>query len=143
MKILVCLGIVLLVGCSFLGLQPPPSVCDTAPADSLICKVCIEMGTTPEVADLLLESAALRVVDDKDVNKVIKFYEDVEGILTHPITYTALINHVQSYVEFTGPELMLISMYLPAFTSPQPISPYDKNLLLIHCHRMIDEISRR
>jgi hypothetical protein len=136
MKYLSIIAIILLSGCSYLNMAPPPSVCDTAPGDSVICRVCGEMGTTPEVADLLLESAALRALDENDKDVVLAFYKDVEYFLQATVSYRALIEYIQRYVNVTGPEIMLISMYLPAFDSTQIISSFDRGLLLTHISNM-------
>jgi len=123
-------------GCSLIGIEPPPSVCDEAPSDSVICRVCSEMGTTPEAADLILQAAALRALDEHDKSKVLTFYDDIEYFIGMSINYTELIDYVQDRVNLTGPEILLISLYLPKFESPQMISQFDKYLLLAHIDHM-------
>jgi len=126
----------LLSGCAYLGMTPPPSVCDTAPGDSVICRVCGELDINVEVADLILQAAALRSLDDHDKAVVVSFYDGVEAFLLAGGSYTALINYVQDTVELTGPELMIISLYLPRFVSPQVITAFDQELLLAHIEGM-------
>jgi len=133
----IIMAIIMLTGCTHLGLQPPPSVCEQPGAEkSLICDVCTELGTTPEVADLLIESAAIRALDDTDKTTVLKFYESVELFLSTTQSYRSLIEFVQNYVDMTGPEVILISMYLPRFDSTQFISSFDRDLLMMHIYRM-------
>ncbi len=128
---------VILAGCAALGIAPPPSVCDQPGSEkSLICSVCEDMGTTPEAADLILQAAALRSLDDHDKGAVLRFYGEVESFLSVSVSYTALINYVQNYVDMTGPELMIVSLYFPRLQSTQIISQFDRNLLLSHIDNM-------
>ena len=137
---IIIVAAMLTTGCAYLGMAPPPSVCDTAPEDSVICRVCGEMDITPEATDLILQTAALRALDEHDTAVVVKFYKDVEKFIAGSVTYLALINYVQDYVELTGPELMLISLYLPKFESPQLITEFDRGLLLTHIEGMIAQL---
>jgi hypothetical protein len=125
-----------LTACSYLGLSKPPSVCDTAPSDSVICNVCNDMDVTPESIDLILQASALRGLGEYDRSIVLSSYNDIEKLILTKKTYAGLIESVQEYVELTGPEILLISLYLPKFSSPLQISEFDRALLLSHIESM-------
>lgn len=142
-KIAVIMSIVLLTGCSLLGLEPPPSVCDQPEAGgSVICGVCDEIGVNVEDVDLLIQIAALRVLDEHGRRVAVDFYDSVEAFLAMDRSYAALLRYVQQYIDITGPEILIISRYLPMFDSPLRISDFDRDLLLIHIERtraLLDE----
>ena len=120
-----------LTGCA-LPMYPTTSVCDTAPPESYICTVCTRIGISPEKADLILQAASLRFLDGDDARKALKFFDRVEDILDIELSYFTLIKFVQKEVRLTGPEMLIISMYLPQFNSPSLISDFDKGLLYAH-----------
>lgn len=128
--------LVLLFGCAHSG-PPPPSVCDRPEAaESVICAACSEIGVPVEDVDLLIAIVALRALDNYERATVLKFYIDVEDFLKVTSSYIELIAFVQKYIDVTGPEILIISRYLPYFNSPQLVGDFDRGLLLFHIEKM-------
>ncbi|HUV00859.1 MAG TPA: hypothetical protein VMW32_07850 [Bacteroidales bacterium] len=134
MKTLLVLGMVLAMVFMFTGcaiLPPIPSVCDTAPGESWICTKANDLGVKVEDMDLLISVAILRM--DKSVaKKALKFYDAVEVFLSKDVLYRELIDYVRNEVRLTGPEILIVSRYLPYLYSNNYISDFDKGLILAH-----------
>lgn len=134
MKISEKVAILLALSILFVGCAIPnyPSVCDTAPADSWICQKANEMGVDVEQIDLLLQASSLRFLDGDNRQKALSFFDSAERVLNTEISYQQLVWFVQDRVKLTGPEVLIISMYLPRFSATFPISEYDKMLISAH-----------
>ena len=128
-KLLVLVVSFMFVGCAML--PEYPSICETAPPDSFICVKANELGVKVEDMDLLISIAILRM--DKSAAKLaLKFYDAVERFLTEDILYRELIDFVRNEAKLTGPEVLIISRYLPHLYSTDYISDFDKMLIAAH-----------
>ena len=126
----VCIVLALMfMGCA--TLPTPPSVCDTAPEESWICTKANEIGVNVEDMDLLISVAILRM-DKKAAALALEFYDAIELCLMRDISYYNLIDYVRLNIKLTGPEILIISRYLPHLSSTAYISKFDKGLILAH-----------
>ena len=130
MKILIMWLIALVfTGCAML--PTVPSVCDTAPGESWICSKANDLGVKVEDMDLLISVAILRM-DNKTARLALEFYDAIEYVLSKDITYYNLIDYVRLNIKLTGPEILIISRYLPHLSSTAYISKFDKGLIMAH-----------
>ena len=128
--IAILLSLTFVGGCAILPLGP--SVYETAPVESWICVKANELGVKVEDMDLLLQIATLRLLDKDDVKKALKFFDNVERYIANDILYRELIDYVRKEVKLTGPEILIVSRYLPHLYLDSLISNYDKMLILAH-----------
>jgi len=128
-KLIVLAMAVMFMGCAMM--PTTPSVCDTAPGESWICTKANDLGVKVEDMDLLISVAILRM-NKSAAKKALKFYDAVEIFLSKDILYRELIDYVRNEVKLTGPEILIISRYLPYLYSNNYISYFDKGLILAH-----------
>lgn len=130
MKIIV--SICALLFCYGCAMPNYPSVCDTAPPESVLCRVSNEMGVKLEDIDLFLQITSLRLLDKKGKRVVLDFYDAMETALHANITYAGLVTYAQDKIKLSAPEILIMSRYLPMFSVPQLISDYDRGLIFSH-----------
>lgn len=130
-KAFLLLAILALAACSTLGLQKPPSVCDSIkPGDSVLCDLAGKFDLHLETAGDLFAIINLRAIKSGayEAADALKVLDDIGHMLNAPVSPAGLRGLVLAYVS-DYPELILLSPYLSYMDVPTPITGKDVDML--------------
>ena len=113
-------------GCATVQL---PTVCDKAPAESIICPKLAGIGVQVEDIELLIAIALERLAEKEDLVIVDKYKKILLDMLdTSPaeaiFTYWSGITD-----ELTAPEIMLLNRYLAVLSADKVLCEFDQELV--------------
>jgi len=121
----VCMFFVM-IGCATVQL---PTVCDKAPAESIICPKLAEIGLQVESIELLMQIALEKLAEKEDMVIVDKYKKILLDMLdTSPAE--AIFSYWSGITdELTAPEIMLLNRYLAVLSVDRVLCEFDQALV--------------
>ena len=132
---------IMVSGCAAIGLAPPPSVCDTAPEDSVLCQISNRLGVQLEDADMILKMGAIAAMNDSERQKVREVYINVRDFLKPTTMYSKLSKYItdQRAQQLVGMGTIAIGRYVgPMADIDRVIIPWDFDKFMYHINGMIE-----
>ena len=106
-----------------------PTVCDNAPADSIICPKLAEINIQIEDIDILMQIVLTRAVKEGD-KKLVKKYIETAIQALNTDTFTMLLSSWDEVTgELTAPEVSLLRRYLSVLDLSMLVGEFDRKLL--------------
>jgi len=118
---------IMFIGCA--AVAPLPTICDKAPAESIICPKLAEIGIQIEDIDLLMKIAFERLAEKENIEIINKYKKILLDMLETSPAETIFSYWTGITEELTAPEILLLNRYLSVLSVDRVLCDFDQELI--------------